>query len=70
MRSEVLANLVLFLLDGFGAVAVLFLLMAAMQLFKIEKALGEVTLLAEHRIKKLYAGKASGASRAKSLFRY
>jgi hypothetical protein len=43
-----------YLLAGFALAAVIFLVMVAAQLFKIEKEIGAITDFAEHRVKKLY----------------
>ena len=44
-----------YILAGLIIVVLMFLVMIAMQLFKIEKAIFEVSELTEHRVKKLYA---------------
>jgi hypothetical protein len=43
-----------YLLAGFTIVAVAFLIMLSVQLFRIEKAIAEVTELAAFRVKKIY----------------
>jgi hypothetical protein len=43
-----------YLLAGFTIVAVAFLIMISVQLFRIEKAIAEVTELAAFRVKKIY----------------
>jgi hypothetical protein len=43
-----------YILAGLMIFAILFLVMIATQLFKIEKSISEVAELTEHRIKKLY----------------
>jgi hypothetical protein len=43
-----------YMLVGFAVVAVAFLIMIAVQLFRIEKAISSVTELAAFRVKKIY----------------
>lgn len=43
-----------YILCGCALVAGAFLLMIAVQLIRIEKSMTELTLLAEHRVKKMY----------------
>jgi hypothetical protein len=52
-----MGNLIFYILAGFGFIAILFLLMIAGQLFKIEKALADLAVLVEHRVKKMYERK-------------
>jgi hypothetical protein len=51
-----MANIVFVVLAGFGFIAIVFLLMLASQLFKMEKALADLTVLVEGTVKKRYSG--------------
>ena len=46
--------MIFYLLAGFSVAAIVFLVMVAVQLFKIEKEIGAVVDFAEHRVKKIY----------------
>jgi hypothetical protein len=46
--------MVFYLLTGFALAAIVFLVMVSVQLFKIEKAVSDITHLTEHRVKKIY----------------
>jgi hypothetical protein len=47
--------MVFYLLAGFALTAIVFLVMIAVQLFKIEKNIADISDFAEHRVKKIYA---------------
>jgi hypothetical protein len=49
-----MGNFVCIVLAGFGFIAIVFLLMLSSQMFKMEKALAELTVLVEGKVKEMY----------------